>query len=155
LNTTQPLLSIGKFTSSSNTDAGVERFRVYADGRVYIGDQVPLSTGVHQNAMLSVDGKVIAKQFYVTTKPGVWGDDEFEKSLTLDSLKQEVEFALSNNHLRGIKPAKEVEEEGIEVNETMAVLVRKIERLYLYIYMLEEQNLQLKKELQQIKKSKN
>jgi hypothetical protein len=35
LNTTQPLLSIGKFTSGSNTDVGVERFKVYADGKNY------------------------------------------------------------------------------------------------------------------------
>lgn len=173
-----PIVSIGKYNTASNTDAGTEYFRMYADGRtvwqssganvqvltlnngsndvlrvfgdgrVYIGQQVPLVGGVHQDAMLSIDGKVIAKKFYVTTKPGVWGDDEFDKKLLLDSLTNEIKYAMKNKHLVGIKGAKEIEAEGIEVNEIISVLVRKIERLYIYLYMLQEENKKLKEKIE-------
>lgn len=72
--------------------SNVAVFRVRGDGKVYIGKEVPLSTGVHHDAMLSIDGKAIAKKFFVTTKPGIWGDYVFEKNYCLMPLKELKEY---------------------------------------------------------------
>lgn len=131
--------------------SNVAVFRVRGDGKVYIGKEVPLSTGVHHDAMLSIDGKAIAKKFFVTTKPGIWGDYVFEKNYCLMPLKELKEYVFEFKHLPEVPTAAIVEKEGIDIGEINVVLVKKLEEAYLYIFQLESRISELEKFIKQSK----
>jgi hypothetical protein len=130
LNTTQPLLSIGKFTSGSNTDVGVERFKVYADGKTIIGSEKVI--GTHSDALLQVAGKIASKSLYVL-KPTTWADNVFKDKNKLMSLEEIEKFIHTHHHLPDIPSEKEILEKGYDVNEMNTLLLKKIEELYLIV----------------------
>jgi hypothetical protein len=141
LNTTQPLLSIGKFTSGSNTDVGVERFKVYADGKTIIGSEKVI--GTHSDALLQVAGKIASKSLYVL-KPTTWADNVFKDKNKLMSLEEIEKFIHTNHHLPDIPSEKEILEKGYDVNEMNVLLLKKIEELYLIV-------IQQQKEIEKLK----
>ncbi len=123
----------------------VENFVIMGNGQTYIGPKK--ATGNHSNALLSVNGKILAQSIYVNTDPNVWADYVFEKNYKLMNLEEVEKFYLQNKHLPGVPSAKEVQENGDNLVETDAVLLKKIEELTLYI-------VELKKEVNELK-SKN
>lgn len=134
---------ICKFTTQNGTDAGVEYFKVYADGRTFIGSKIIKPTNAHSNAILQVAGKAAAKSFYVL-KPTTWADDEF---LTLEKpdIKKIEQFILENQHLPGIPSEAEIEKEGYGVHEMNVILLRKIEELYKIVIAQQKEIEELKK----------
>lgn len=105
-------------------------------GRLRIGTKSPDMTGVHNDAQLSVYGKVIATSFYVTTASGVWADYVFEKNYKLMSIKETEAFVKEFKHLPGVPSAKEVEANGINLAQTNIQLLEKLEEAYLHIMEL-------------------
>ncbi len=136
-----PLISI------ENVNYVKSPFTVYGDGRTYIGLQAPATSGSHNDAMLAVDGKILAKSIYVSITTGVWADYVFNKNYKLMPLKEVEQFYRKNNHLPGIQSAKEVEENGLNIEEMNIKLLEKIEELTIYMVELE-------KEIENIKKNK-
>jgi hypothetical protein len=132
---TNAALTVKQFNNASNTPTV---FQVMGDGRTYIGKQKPLSNGVHADAMLSVDGKVIAKKFYVTVQPGTWGDYIFDESYRIPELEYIKKFIKEYKHLPGMESAKTIEEKGLDLGEFNAELLKLLEMAYLYIIKLED-----------------
>ena len=62
-----------------------------------------------------------------------WADFVFEKDYDLPTLSEVEQFIQKNKHLPGVPSAKEVETNGMDVAETQAMLLQKIEELTLYI----------------------
>ncbi len=109
-----------------------EPFIVYGDGKTRIG---PKTNTIHPDAFLTVDGKIVCKEVYVTDQN--WADFVFAAEYKLPSLKDVEAFYKLNKHLPEIPSAKEVEEKGVSVGEMNKLLLQKIEELT--IYLVEQQ----------------
>lgn len=88
--------------------------------------------------MLSVDGKIIGKSLFIL-KPTNWSDYVFGDDYRLMDLDEVKAFIKKNHHLPGLPSAHEIHEKGYDVNEMNALLLKKIEELYLYIIELKKQ----------------
>jgi hypothetical protein len=96
-------------------------------------------------------------------------DFVFAKDYKLPSLSEVETFVNKNNHLPGIASASEMEKNGVEIGEFQITLLQKIEELTLYSIQLKKENetqakantdlqqqlLDMKKELELIKKLLN
>ncbi|MCF6365848.1 MAG: hypothetical protein L3J35_06545 [Bacteroidales bacterium] len=81
-----------------------------------------------------------------------WGDYVFNNNYKLMPLNKLEKFINKNKHLPGVPSAKEIKEKGLNLAETDAVQMVKIEELTLYII---EQNKRIEKLEKQIKKLQN
>ncbi|MBS1650994.1 MAG: hypothetical protein JSU07_03200, partial [Bacteroidetes bacterium] len=137
-----PLISI------SNTNFPKSPFTLYGNGQTFIGVKKPNPTGPHANAMLSIDGKVLAKEIYVNINTATWADYVFDKSYKLLKLNEVEKYIIENKHLPNIPSEKELIKEGsldINVAEMQKLQMQKIEELFLYV-------IDLKKEIEILKK---
>lgn len=124
---------------------GTTNFKVMNTGRTVIGNQIVTS---RLNSLLSVSGEIDCKSLYVL-KPTTWQDRVFENSYKLADLKDVEEFILAQKHLPGLKSEKEILRDGYDVNEIDAVLLEKIENLYLYVIQQQKEINLLKTKLEQ------
>lgn len=130
---------------NSNGGAG---FIVYGSGKTCIGSQRVV--GSHADAMLQVNGKTATKSLYVL-KPDSWADYVF-LSPKKEDLKKVEQFITQYHHLPDIQSEQEIMEVGYDVNTMDALLLSKIEKLYLHIIDQQKQIDALKEAL---KKTKN
>ena len=68
----------------------------------------------------------------------------FKKDYVLTPLSEVETFIAANSHLPNVPSEAEVKENGINMAEMDAVLLRKIEELTLYLIQLQKDNLELK-----------
>lgn len=112
---------------------GKNTFLVYGSGKTQIGIGTPKVGGSANNAMLSVDGLILAKEIKVAIANTHWADFVFEKNYKLMPLKDVELYINKNKHLPAVPSALEVEEEGVNLVEINATLLKKIEELTLYL----------------------
>ncbi|KXX71242.1 hypothetical protein [Flammeovirga sp. SJP92] len=126
---------------------GKHRFRITQHGKVGIGTTTP-------DAMLAVNGNIKAKEVKVTNEN--WPDYVFEDSYALKPLSEVEAHIKKYKHLPDVPSAKEIEEDGVNLGESDAVLLRKVEELTLYLIEvrkeLDKQNELNKIYLERIKK---
>ena len=102
---------------------------------------------------LAVNGKVIAVGVKVEHYND-WGDYVFYDNYKLMDLKEVESYVDENCHLPGIPSAEEIEKKGYELQEMDAMMIEKIENLYLYLFELSKENAALKREVELIKQQK-
>lgn len=141
------MISIGEFISSSVSDVGIAYFRVCADGRTFIGNKRIKPANVHSDALVQVAGKIGCMELVLLDPLTKWADDMFDEKYSLPSIKEVEQYIQKYKHLQGVPSAKEVEEKGVNVNEMIPILLRKIEEQMLYI-------IELKKEIEELKSKK-
>lgn len=118
---------------------GDQTFVVYGSGKTHIGIGRPLATGSCANAMLTVDGTILAKEVRVAISTSThWADYVFEKDYKLMPLKEVEAYIKAHKHLPEVPSSEEVEKNGVEVTEISAVLLKKIEELTLYTLELQK-----------------
>lgn len=107
-------------------------------GSIGIGTKSP-------SEKLSVNGNVRAKKLIVTQTG--WSDYVFDSSYQLKPLTEVERFVKTNKRLPEMPSAKQIENDGVDVGENQALLLKKIEELTLYVIelnkkvaMLESQN---------------
>ena len=98
---------------------------------------------------LKVNGKVFSNEVKVSLDS--WHDYVFNTDFKLMSLKSLAEYISINKHLPDIPTAKEVDENGINVGEMNALLLKKVEELTLYIIKQQEQLDKQQSEIDQLK----
>lgn len=120
------------------------------------GGNVLVGTGNNlTNCTSCVGYKLFVKDGIKTEKVKVefanvngWADYVFEKDYKLMPLKDMKNFITENRHLPEVPTAKEVVENGLELKEFSALLLKKVEELTLHIIQLndniEQQNLRIK-----------
>lgn len=103
---------------------------------------------------LAVEGTVGVRKLTVT-QVSPWADYVFDPSYTLKPLLQIETFVKVNKHLPEVPSAREVEKNGIDIGETAALLLKKIEELTLYIIELDKKNERQQKQIDQLLKEKD
>ena len=123
---------------------------VLENGMVVIGQQTyPLTDA---DAKLAVKGTIYAKKLRVTQLN--WADYVFSKNYKLMPLSNVESFIKQHKHLPGIVTAKEVNQYGIDVGQTQAKLLEKIEELTLYLIELNKKVVVQQREIDKLKRKK-
>lgn len=98
--------------------------------------------GKIKSSSLDVAGTILAREVKVEITAGA--DHVFDKSYDLRPLSEVEQFVQENKHLPEIPSEKQMQEEGLNMNEFQIKLLQKIEELTLY-------TIKLKKEVDQLK----
>jgi len=115
-------------------------------GKVSIGD-VPQTNG---NYKLYVKDGILTEKVRVALCPD-WPDYVFEEDYDRSSTEEVEEFIKTNKHLPNVPSAKEVGENGIDMAEMDATLLRQIEELWLHVIDLKKENETLKNEVENLR----
>ena len=99
-------------------------FQFIFNGNVGIGTTDPAGY------KLAVNGNIRAKEIKVETG---WSDYVFYPTYKLLPLAEVAKYIKTNQHLPDVPSAGEVAKNGINVGETNALLLKKIEELTLYL----------------------
>jgi hypothetical protein len=149
VNTSNPTVKVLSILRSDNKNT----FVVYGNGKTQIGVGQPKVGGLASNAMLSVDGLILAKEVKIAVSTtSHWADYVFEKSYKLRSLTDLENYISNNKHLPEVPSANEIVDNGLNVVEFNALLLKKIEELTLYVIELKKQMNTQQKEIQSLKK---
>ena len=101
---------------------------------------------------VSIDGKVICEELKVQIS-SAWPDYVFENDYVLPSLSVLEAKVMAQKHLPGIPAAADVEaQKGYEIGDMQKRLLEKVEELYRYMFIMNNENKQLKAELDALKK---
>ncbi|MES1250252.1 MAG: hypothetical protein ABUL46_06175, partial [Chitinophaga rupis] len=125
------------------------------NGNLYYRDAATLASNGILNAdlangkailpSLTVNGRISSKRLKLSQAG--WPDYVFAGGYDLPKLNAIEEYIRQHGHLPGIPSAAEVEENGIDVGDHQAALLKKIEELTLYVITQEKK---LKTQEQQI-----
>ena len=100
---------------------------------------------------LAVADGIISQQVKVVGSSANWADYVFAKNYPLTPIEEVESYIKLHKHLPNVPSAKEVKENGIEMVEMDATLLRQIEELWLHMIDLKKENEALKVEIQQLK----
>ena len=113
-------------------------FDCLAQAPVGFPDGIIVGTGVSIPAgstyKMAVGGGIITEKVRVATNGTLfWADFVFEPSFKLRPLSELAQYIKLNKHLPDIPSTAEVTKNGIDLAETQALLLQKIEELTLYV----------------------
>lgn len=92
---------------------------------------------------MAVGGGIITEKVRVaTTGTTFWADFVFDKSYKLRTLDEVATYIKLNKHLPDVPSTADVNQEGIDLAQTQAILLQKVEELTLYVI---EQNKKIEK----------
>ncbi len=117
-------------------------------GGVIIGTPAGISNLSTGYKLYVTDG-IITEKVKVRLKTN-WPDYVFEKDYKLLSLNETENFIKLNNHLPGVQSTEDVKKEGIELGETNALLLKKIEELTLYLIAADKEIKELQKKVNKL-----
>jgi hypothetical protein len=95
------------------------------------------------------DGKISAKEIEVM--PDVWADDVYCDQYNLISIPELKQYITKNKKLPGVPSESEVKQNGINLGDMNAVLLKKVEELTLYIILQQNEIDALKEKIKNIK----
>jgi len=131
------------FKGVVNLPGGIWR----GDGNVGIGTTNP-------EAKLTVKGKIVASEIQIKDV-GVIPDYVFKADYQLMPLSYVEEFVKQNQHLPEVPSEKEFKENGMNMAEMNALLLKKIEELTLYLIEVKKEVKELKQENKKRKNTKD
>ena len=117
----------GEWTSSA---VGTNNITNTNTGGVIIGSAI---TAAPSGYKLYVQSGILTERVKVKLISSGWPDYVFAKDYNLLSLQETEDFIKKNSHLPGVISAEEVKKEGVDLGESNAVLLKKIEELTLYM----------------------
>lgn len=126
-------------TALSLNNGTASFYKLNADGSLYFNTPSPnnnfkLFSYTNANGgllQLTNDGVLRARSIRVDAN--VWSDYVFEKNYRLRSLEEVDAYIRANGHLPEVPSAAEVAKNGIDLLETNALLLKKVEELTLYL----------------------
>jgi len=107
---------------------------------------VGIGTNNTQGYRLAVNGSMIAEEIVVKLY-SAWPDYVFGEKYDMKTLPEVEEFIQTNNHLPNVPSEKDVVEDGINLGEMDAILLRKIEELTLYVIAQQKEIEKLKNQM--------
>lgn len=119
----------------------------FPDGVIVGGSTTTIPAG--SGYKLAVSGGILTEKVRVATSgTAFWADYVFDKSFKLKSLKEVENFIKENKHLPDVPSTADVTKNGLDLAETQALLLQKIEELTLYV-------IQQQKEIDKLKQRKS
>lgn len=112
---------------------------------------VGIATNDTKGYRFAVNGNAIFTRIKVRDI-GSWPDYVFEPDYKLPTLSEVEQFIQKNKHLPDMPSAKEVGEKGIDVGDSQAGLLKKIEELTLYIIEMDKKIEAQQKEIENLKR---
>jgi len=123
-----------------------ERMIIKADGKVRIGGSHVTTPGDYK---LYVQTGILTEKVKVANvNDSDWADFVFDKDYQLNSTTEVEQFIKTNKHLPNVPSAKEVSENGVDMVEMDATLLRQIEELWLHVIELKKENEELKRKIE-------
>lgn len=122
-------LSSNSITVENPTGVHIADF--FENGNTAFGGNVAIGTTNDHGYKLAVNGNVLAQKIRISQTG--WPDYVFHPTYKLPSLKDLENYIKQNNHLPEVPSADEVKQNGLDVGDNQAVLLKKIEELTLYI----------------------
>lgn len=102
---------------------------------------------------MAISGGIITEKVRVATNGTVfWADYVFDKNYKLRTLSEVANFIKINKHLPEVPSTAEVTKNGIELAETQALLLKKIEELTLYLIQQNSKIERLERKIRRINK---
>uniref|UniRef100_UPI004025B03F hypothetical protein n=2 Tax=Bacteroidales TaxID=171549 RepID=UPI004025B03F len=120
---------------------------IRADSLLITSGNVGIGTENPQNK-LDVNGTIRAKEILVESN---WADFVFEQNYKLPTLREVEEHIKEKGRLPNVPSEQEVKTNGINVGETNALLLQKIEELTLYVIQQQKAMEQQQKEIEELK----
>ena len=105
---------------------------------------------VNTKMILRSDGLLKVKEAVVKTD--VWSDYVLHDDYPLLELSELAEFITKNHHLPDVPSEAQVMEEGINLGQMDAILLKKIEELTLYVIELKRENEEMRFEIENFKR---
>jgi hypothetical protein len=116
----------------------------FPDGVIVGGSTTTIPAG--STYKLAVSGGILTEKVRVATSgTAFWADYVFEPTFKLKTLKEVENFIKENKHLPDVPSTTDVTKNGIDLAETQALLLQKIEELTLYV-------IQQQKEIDKLKR---
>lgn len=116
----------------------------FPDGIIVGSSNITIPAG--STYKLAVSGGILTEKVRVAINgTDFWADYVFEPTFKLKSLKEVEKFIKENKHLPDVPSTSDVTKNGIDLAETQAILLQKVEELTLYI-------IQQQKEIDKLKK---
>jgi hypothetical protein len=138
--------SNGIGTSGSNLeDNTVEDMRLTFNGNLLIGK----TTQTNTSYKLDVNGNIRANKLVVNT---TGADYVFDPGYHLSSLDSLNNYIKANHHLPGIEPAKQMQQQGMDVGENQKELLQKVEELTLYLIELNKRMDQKDRQIEELQR---
>lgn len=135
----------GSFVSNRN----VFLWRNFTNNLMVLGPTGNLGIGtVTPTHKLEVNGSIRSKE--VKVDANAWPDYVFAPGYELMDLRTLSDFILTNRHLPDVPSEKKISEEGLNLGEMDAILLKKIEEFSLYIIQQNDEIQKLKKNLLQL-----
>lgn len=116
---------------------GTSLLMIKANGNVGIGTIAP------GTSKLAVEGTIAARRVKVT-QAATWPDYVFEEHYALPSLQKTEAFIRENKHLPEVPSAKEVAENGQDLGDMNAILLKKVEELTLHLISMQKEIAEVK-----------
>lgn len=150
-NTSNPLIK-GEFDNKNlkvNTGATVSSTVGFlAVGNFDAAYTMPASNSYR---LIVQDGIITEKVKVALKSTADWADYVFEPSYKLMSLEKVEEFVKENKHLPNVPSAEDMSKNGLDVSQTSAKLMEKIEELTLYMIEMNKEIKALKAENEKLK----
>lgn len=135
------------FAQKSLAQVPVVKYPVsFPDGIIVGNSTITIPSG--STYKLAVSGGILTEKVRVATNgTPFWADFVFEPTFKLKSLKEVESFIKENKHLPDVPSISDVTKNGIDLAETQAILLQKIEELTLYIIQQDKEINKLKKRI--------
>ncbi len=126
----------------------------FAQSPVGFPDGITVGTGVSipvgSTYKMAIGGGIITEKIRVATNgTAFWADYVFEPTFKLRTLSEVSQYIKLNKHLPDIPSTADVTKNGIDLAETQALLLQKVEELTLYAI---EQNKKIERLEQKMKR---
>lgn len=143
-------------THNNSGNGGFEMMAIYygESGKIILapnGGDVGIGTNDPQGYKLAVKGKIRSQEIKVEASH--WPDYVFAQGYKHPTLEEIKKHILDKGHLPEVPTAKEVKDNGIELGNMNAMLLKKIEELTLHLIEINGRLQTLEKENQLLKKS--
>jgi len=135
------------FAQKSLAQTPVVKFPIsFPDGIIVGSSSTTIPMG--STYKLAVSGGILTEKVRVATNgTPFWADFVFESTFKLKSLKEVEDFIKENKHLPDVPSTSDVTKNGIDLAETQAILLQKIEELTLYVIQQQKDINKLKKRI--------